>query len=299
MTVEFPEYAFPLCDEFADQYAQRVARGRVRMHASRVVIAGLARNAIHVLPHTIERINRLAKLFADCRVVVYENDSTDGTRELLSAWAAGVPQVTAISDILGAPVNPGTRCQHRGDRMAEYRNRYHSRIAKEFPDFDHVIVVDLDLAGGWSEDGIANTFGWDNWDFVGANGLVLQRARWRLNKWLYFDTWAFRRYGSYEPMCTRTVNHFVLRRGEPLQRVASCFGGLGIYKMAAFLSARYAGGDCEHVALHRGMREAGFDRLYLNPSQLAFYGRKTKPFEGIVRIYNGVRSAYSGVRIPA
>jgi hypothetical protein len=297
--VDFPEYAFPLGEELAAQYAQRVARGRERMRGSRVVIAGLVRNAIDVLPHTIERISRLAKLFADFRVVVYENDSTDGTQELLHAWAAGVPQVTAISEVRFAPINPGSRCQHRGDRMAEYRNRYHMLIAEQFPDFDHVIVVDMDLIGGWSEDGIANTFGWDDWDFVGAYGLVLQRARWRLNTWLHFDTWAFRRYGFYEPMCTRTVNDYVWRRGESLQRVSSCFGGLGIYEMPAFLSGRYAGGDCEHVPLHRSMHEAGFDRLYLNPSQLVFYGRKTKPLEGIVRLYNGVRSAYTGVRLPA
>jgi hypothetical protein len=99
-------------------------------------------------------------------------------------------------------------------------------------------------------------------------------------------------------MGTRTVNYFVWRRGEPLQPVYSCFGGLGVYRMRAFLSSRYAGSDCEHVALHRGMREAGFDRLFLNPSQLVFYGRKVKPLEGIVRFYNGVRWAWTGERLP-
>jgi glycosyltransferase involved in cell wall biosynthesis len=296
---EFPEYAFPIGDEFAARHALRVARGRERMRASRVVIAGLVRNAIEVLPHTIERIDRLAKLFADFRVVVYENDSSDGTPELLQAWAAGVRQVTAISEVRGAPVNPGSRCQHRADRMADYRNRYHAYIAERFPNFDHVIVVDMDLIGGWSEDGIANTFGWDDWDFVGANGLVLQRVRLRFNSWLHYDTWAFRRYGSFEPMCTKTVNHFAWHRGEPLQPVSSCFGGLGIYQMPAFLSARYAGGDCEHVTFHYGMRAAGFDRLFLNPSQLVFYGRKIKPLQGVVNLYNHVRSVYARERIPA
>jgi hypothetical protein len=77
VVAEFPEYAFPIAAEHAASYAERVERGRERMRSSRVVIAGLARNVIDVLPLTIVRIERLAAMFADCRVVVYENDSTD------------------------------------------------------------------------------------------------------------------------------------------------------------------------------------------------------------------------------
>jgi hypothetical protein len=297
--IEFPEYAFPVCDEHAALYTERVARGRERMRASRVVIAGLVRNAIHVLPMTIERLARLGAQFADFRVVVYENDSTDGTRELLSAWAAGMPQVTVISEVLGAPVNPKTRCQQRGHRMADYRNRCQSLISQRFADFDHVIVVDMDMQGGWSEDGIAHTFGCDDWDFVGANGIILQRVHTRFNTWLHYDAWAFRQLGSYEPMPGPVVNNFTWRRGEPLVPVYSCFGGLGVYRMPAFLSPQYAGGDCEHVALHRGMRTAGFDRQFLNPSQLVFFGRKARTLEGVVSLYNSVRSAYTGERLPA
>ena len=41
--------------------------------------------------------------------------------------------------------------------------------------------------------------------------------------------------------------------------------------MKAMKAASYAGGDCEHVVLHRAMRESGFDRLFLNPSQIVLY----------------------------
>ena len=95
------------------------------------------------------------------------------------------------------------------------------------------------------------------------------------------------------------VNNFRWQRGEPLVPVYSCFGGFGVYRMPAFLSAQYAGGDCEHVALHRSMRAAGFDRQFLNPSQLVFYGRKAKTLEGVVKLYNRVRTAYTGERLPA
>jgi hypothetical protein len=296
---EFPDNLFPISQEHSALYAERVARGRRRMRDSRVVIAGLVRNAIDVLPQTIERIERLAKLFGDCRIVVYENDSVDGTRELLTAWAAGTAQVSVRCDVRGAPINSKTRCKLRGDRMADYRNRYHGLIASRFADFDHVIVLDLDLPGGWSNDGIANTFGCDNWDFVGSNGLVLQRHGLRFNAWLQFDAWAFRRFGSFDPMSSREVNDYIWRRGEPLEPVYSCFGGLGIYRMPAFLAGQYRGGDCEHVHLHRAMRQAGYDRTFLNPSQLVHYGRKTRSLERVMRLYNRVRFAQAAAPSPA
>ncbi|HEY4232030.1 MAG TPA: hypothetical protein VGM76_01260 [Lacipirellulaceae bacterium] len=299
MNHDFPEYAFPLAPEFAALYAERFERGRERMRKSRVIFAGLVRNAIDVLPLTIERIERLANGFADHRIVVYENDSTDGTQELLTAWAAAMPKVSVVSESLGAPLNPNTRSSSRADRMAACRNRYHALIAKRFAGFDCVIVLDMDVPGGWSEDGIANTFGCDNWDFVGSNGIILQRVHLRFNTYLHYDAWAYRQYGSYEPMPAPIVNNFGWQRGEPLVSVFSCFGGIGIYRMPAFLSAQYAGSDCEHVALHRGMRDAGYGRQFLNPSQLVFYGRKVKTLEGVVKLYNSVRSTYTGEQLPA
>ncbi len=269
------------------------------MRDRRVVIAGVVRNSIDVLPHTIERIEALGKLFADYRVVVYENDSADGTGELLTAWTAGNSRVSARCDRRGTPVNRKIRSKERGDRMADYRNWYHQFIGSYYADFDNVIVLDMDVRGGWSNDGVANSFGWDDWDFVGSNGLILQRARWRFNTWLQFDSWAYRRFGSFDPIRCREVNDYAWRRGEPLQPVYSCFGGLGIYRMPAFLAGRYRGGDCEHVQMHRAMRDAGFDRAFLNPSQLVFYGRKTRSLEPFVRLYNRVRYSSTDVLLPA
>lgn len=61
------------------------------------------------------------------------------------------------------------------------------------------------------------------------------------------------------------------RRGEPLVPVWSCFGGLGIYRTECLSAASYEGSDCEHVTLHRMLRERGYDRLFLNPSQIVLY----------------------------
>ena len=67
-----------------------------------------------------------------------------------------------------------------------------------------------------------------------------------------------------------------------LHSVYSCFGGLGVYRIEAMLTCRYGDSDCEHVCFHRSMRAAGLDRLYLNPSQITFFGRKAN---NLVRAY--------------
>ena len=77
--------------------------------------------------------------------------------------------------------------------------------------------------------------------------------------------------------------------------VHSCFGGIGLYRMEAWLAARYSGDDCEHVTLHRRMREAGYGRQFLNPSQIALYGRKERQFDGLMLGLGRMVSAVAGV----
>jgi hypothetical protein len=84
---------------------------------------------------------------------------------------------------------------------------------------------------------------------------------------------AFRRVGHDEPHHNDEINALRFRRGVPLQPVWSCFGGLGVYRMECLRAAEYSGEDCEHVYLHRKLRQAGFTRLFLNPSQITLYDR--------------------------
>jgi hypothetical protein len=274
----FPELQFPSLPEYRDIYRRRVAEGYHIMRSRRVVITGLVRDVAAVLPKTIARVERLGRLFADYRAVFYENDSIDDTLAMVAEWQYYNPCVDVLSEVRRDPVNPMKRCPNRAQRMAYYRNQCHAWIAARYGDFDDVIVVDTDLVGGWSYDGIANTYGNQGWDGVGSYGLIYKRFGWRPNCLSHYDAWAFRG-DSFQPLSTKQVNAKNWSRGEPLVPVHSCFGGLAIYRVPAYLSARYDGQDCEHVALHRQMRAAGYDRLYLNPSQITLYGRKRRTWD--------------------
>jgi hypothetical protein len=270
----FPEHAFPPASEWAEDYVAACRRGYGVMAGSRVAITGLARNVADILPLTIRRIENLAGCFADARVVVYENDSTDTTRLLLARWAADDRRVEAISEVLDDPVNPTTRCLDRAGRMAFYRRRCQERVLDRWGRFDAVIIIDFDVQGGFSIDGIASSFGWPGWDFVGSNGLICRRDGLRMNALRQYDTWALRFDEALTPLSTAAAGGMVYERGTPLVPVTSCFGGLGIYTMDAYRTGSYAGDDLEHATFHRALIEAGRDRLFLNPSQLVVYGRR-------------------------
>lgn len=274
--VTFPEDLFATTPELWSDYRQLVALGQNRMEQATAVICGLARDVAEILPVTMARIERIGERFADYRVVIYENDSCDDTRSLLLAWAQRNPRVQIIVETIGDPVNPCARCLQRAARMANYRNRCLDVIRSDYSDFDYTLVLDTDLKGGWSYDGIANTFGHDNWDFVGSNGIIFKRLGSNLNVPIQYDAWAFRLDENFTALPTGSVNVMQWQRGQSLVPVTSCFGGLGIYRMPALLSARYSGWDSEHIPLHQAMRHNGFHRMFINPSQIALYGRRVR-----------------------
>jgi hypothetical protein len=250
-------------------YDNDVTNGYVKMANSKVIILGLARDIAHMLPWTIPRIEKTGELFADYRVCVYENDSSDITSLALRGWEASNKKVWVESEEVGDPINPPTRCLNRMERMAKYRNRLRRcvrTINRQDPSFDHVIIVDMDLPGGWSYDGLANTFGKTGWDAVASNGMLLKH-----DHILQYDAWAFRRHGSDEPLDCRTVNIMYWHRGDPLEQVYSAFGGMAVYKSQALVNFAYGGDDCEHARLYRSMRHNGMARIYLNPSQVVLY----------------------------
>ena len=146
-------------------------------------------------------------------------------------------------------------------------------VVENLTEYDHVLVIDMDLAGGWSYDGIADTFGQDGWDFIGSNGLMLNPTGGgsAQDRPIFFDTWSFRDVGQDDPHPEAEVHERSHRRGEPLRPVWSCFGGLGIYRRECWEAAEYSGRGPEHVGFHQRMRELGFQRLFLNPSQIVLY----------------------------
>jgi hypothetical protein len=266
---DFDESAF-LCASGDDaSYRERLEKGRQRMQSASAVICGICRDVRPWLPATAAKIQRLGSMFADYRVVLFESDSIDRTPEFLRDWHRQDSRVNVTSSRIGMQKFDSSRSLKRASALAECRNRYVDILRQQFSSYSHVIVVDCDLVGGWSYEGIANSFGHDDWDFIGSYGLDYHRtAPKKTPQRFHYDRWAFRAARDSAAAVLIDRHQDSLRRGMPLLEVESCFGGLGIYQTDCLLQCRYAGDDCEHVTLHRSMRKAGFGRLYLNPSQI-------------------------------
>lgn len=247
---------------------------RAELKNKSITFLGCARQCEAALPETIAKIASLGGLFGSWRLVVFENDSTDGTARVVRELARALPieliQHPGLKDAL----------PERTARLAFGRNALRARALEIGGDYvclsDLDGVINRDLP---SEDSFLDSFGLDDcWDAV-----------FPVNAGMYYDIWALRHPvlcpGDYTTLGTvmdaslgrKLALHFAanflqidMRSMQGWLPVDSAFGGMGIYKTAALRGVRYIGMQegreiCEHVTLHEQMREQGL-RLFINPN---------------------------------
>lgn len=145
-----------------------LARGIKEASQSKVVIAGMLRDVAPRVKDVIKKTEGVGRLFKDYTIIVVENDSSDGTRDLLLEWTRMNPKVK----ILGCGVNvkecklpktPKTEGhpinRSRMDKMTLLRNIYLDYIKQNLQDYDYAIFWDLDAISVAYHDGILNTIG--------------------------------------------------------------------------------------------------------------------------------------------
>ena len=246
--------------------------------SSRLLIVGLARNCEKIIE---DEVKNITKAFSDAKTInwlVVESDSDDRTLDKLRNLSKH-SEFDFIS--LGMLRKDYFK---RTERIAKCRNRYLEEIKMntKYHDIDYIIVADLDGVNSELTASAVNSC-WkltENWDACFAN-----------QSKAYYDIWALRHKVWCPGDCKKTYNFLVnhgmgkskaldtaiysrminIKRNEKPIEVNSAFGGLAIYKKNTLLSSKYFGLDetneeiCEHVSLHRSMREKGF-RLYIVPS---------------------------------
>ena len=263
-----PDVILPPDTEFADEYWRRVEYGRQQAKQRRVALVAICRNAMPFLPRTLSLVEKTGEMFADWRAFIFENDSTDGTKDVLKAAAGGKLSVATTDN--GRPHLNYTKTSDRTIALAEYRNNCRLWCESQCRDYDYAIVFDTDAWGGWSIDGIANTIGHlEDDEYRNASGMgSYSWAVWGPPVWpqpteCQYDAWACRWTWWQERQNMLWFHLWHPPVGSPPVRMNSCFGQLGVYRLGDYISGTYAGGDCEHVAHWKSMR----GDCYLNPSQ--------------------------------
>ena len=257
-----PDRLLPPDAEYADVYREKVCAGRERAASSTVAMVAICRNAMPWLTRTLALVEETAAMFREWRAFVYENDSTDATKDTLAAWSDG-KQRQASLNINHRPHLSHTIDQERTVALAEYRTRCQHWVRQLDP-VDYVIVFDTDAWGGWSVDGVATSVAW--LDSTPAAAAMASYS------WCELSS-AFGPMAAHYDAFAARLNHWARRDqqwfhhwhppvgGLPV-RFNSAFGQLAVYRAENYLRGTYSGEDCEHVGLHRTMGGA----VFLNPS---------------------------------
>ena len=265
--------------------------GLKKLSESTVIICGIVRDCGKNLKKNIRTVNHLCDLAKDYHVIMFENDSADNTKQILTDWANERKNIhISLNDfnIITIPkkqstVNP-VFSAYRNDKMASYRNYYWDYIEKENLLGDYVIVVDLDVKK-IDINGVVNSFAVRyEWDAITANGVSRSfSSRFRKR---YHDTYALVACGQENiPQTEKSIRDAqyqwsFLKPGMPLIRVVSAFGGLAIYKREAIKNCRYGvllnddekvESRAEHFFFYQQMKANGFDKIYINPAMLVKY----------------------------
>lgn len=141
-----------------------------------MIINVMSRDTIAAIEPLRRNVEGLLPFFDKVAVVVFENDSKDGSRKAFQSWADDVKDKYVV-DVMECDDAPGCVFgeSHRYDateaddywkssaigRMAEFRQRIVDHIVggDKYDDYSHMIVVDLDLKVSLSPLGILHTLG--------------------------------------------------------------------------------------------------------------------------------------------
>ena len=198
-------------------------------------------------------------------------------------------KTTLAQETTGVPMFGKTRELDRPRYLAGLRNISFEgiRLLNKFFPVDYIIVVDLDLDGGWSYDGICHSFSYDNWSAMTANGMEYVDATYVSSngdefseyKPLFYDTWAWRdiKTDMRNIPDSAEVNEFNFSRGDEPIEVNSNFNGLGIYKYEEAIDCKFDAvmnndGSVvnEWAYFHNEMKIRG-SRIFMNPSLITLY----------------------------
>lgn len=266
-----PDVLAPVENEFFDSYLENVSNGLSIAKKSKVVFVGMSRSIEWAIPNAAHRIRESGKLFADWKVVVFENDSEDGTKEILKRWqdTEEPGRVHLSLNDFGFEHLNGWQ-PLRVERYARYRNECRKMAEMIMPDADFVVVMDYDAWGGHSQDGLLNSVSWlnktPNAGCIASVSLFQIKDAEELIHLCHYDQWGYRSLQSWSHRIEPWFTRWIPAVGSNPILVKSAFGGLAVYRAAPFFASAYQGGpDIEHVGLHKAMKAIGYD-VYLNPS---------------------------------
>jgi hypothetical protein len=211
--------------------------------ADKVLICGVCRDVEAAFSNTVQSIEALGARFLDYRVIIYENNSKDHTKELFTKWSEKNNKVIFLSEKVSNKtfaLELAMGKKNRTEVIAWARNKVLDvAMSKTYEDYKYVIWADLDFPRPWDIENVVDTILYpkEEWDAVFAYG--------------DYDLFAYRDERcpvgfelvglSYWDHLGEIAKEFDLKNESSWRRVYSAFGGLGIYKRDSIQGCRYSG----------------------------------------------------------
>lgn len=214
-----------------------------------LVVISTVKNIGSALKHNVKKLAKIEKYFEQFSILVFENNSTDSTKKVLSElkqkysffnYISNDFSDTEIKQIATAQHKSGTPC--RIELISYARNILLKKVKDEYAEYQYTLVIDLDLAffNPYKIVKIIQKYGKTNFDMISANGLT--------KKLVYRDAFAFRTL--IHPLGPEFIDGYwwsnvvyqiqTRLRGKQLLPVLSAFGGAAIYKTKAYISSEYS-----------------------------------------------------------
>src|ERR1041385_7146634 len=138
----------------------------------KVIVAGLCKDVEATIGSTMEKLRETAALFADHRMIIYENNSQDNTKEMLQKIAGEkiivkCEQFSNEELLQSGKMRTWNYQPYRVEMIANARNKVLDIIGTndELKTFDYLLWIDLDFKD-WDIAAIAKCFDREDWDAV-------------------------------------------------------------------------------------------------------------------------------------
>lgn len=271
-----------------------------------IVFGILARDCKASLQCNMVRVEEIGRAFKDYHVVVYENDSKDGTAEMLQEWATQNEHVVAICETTHQTTIPKKSVKlpypeksvYRIRKMVRFRNRVLDEVRSRFEP-DLFCFIDIDVEHFSAKDVIeAIRQVPDDWGALFASGHFLYRRPDGTDKVPHFqyDSYAFVPDGV-DPMTTgkwvvSRKYHYVtswyfntLLRGRDYLPCRSAFNGIGIYRWEAIRDLKFdimqtpelknvSACFCEHVPFNGEIIKKGYKLYTTSKIEVTYYHKE-------------------------
>jgi hypothetical protein len=213
----------------------------------KVLICGIVKDVEKMIEYNLKKVKELGNYFNEYKVVIYENNSTDRTKEILKKHIS--KNITVImEDLIITKENStswaytkvtGSDHSCRIENISNARNKVVEEINKEiYNDFDVVIWIDLD-GNGFDIKSVV-----DSVNIVSNEDKILFA-----NSPQYYDYYALRTRNIHSLFGPEIIgelfwsmasrNRLSLNHDYPLYEVFSAFNGIGIYPKKVFFKNNY------------------------------------------------------------